>query len=278
MKLIFLDADGTLLQSNGIVPESAIIACQKAKQNGHLICLATGRQPIEIIGDLTKINYDACICGSGATVVIKDKIVYDNKIDFDEGKKLKKYFSTNHIPLILDTSSGLFAKKDVVDYLKKNLNQICKGYSEEEKKNHSLSLVIELIQILNDKQFDDCPFNKLSFLNSPIPICEIENHFKDKYDIISSTYEPYGPNSGELTKKGITKANGIRIISDYYHIKKKDVISIGDNYNDLPMFEESSISVAMGNSNNDIKEKANYVTTNIDQDGIYNAFKYLKLI
>ena len=73
MKLIFLDADGTLLHSDGHIPESTILACELAQKNGHKICLGTGRQVVEIIGDLKKINFDACICGSGSTVIVDDK-------------------------------------------------------------------------------------------------------------------------------------------------------------------------------------------------------------
>jgi hydroxymethylpyrimidine pyrophosphatase-like HAD family hydrolase len=43
-KLIFLDVDGTLVGHDGKVPASAREACQKAKENGHLLCIATGRQ------------------------------------------------------------------------------------------------------------------------------------------------------------------------------------------------------------------------------------------
>lgn len=57
MKLIFLDADGTLLHSDGHIPESTILACELAQKNGHKICLGTGRQVVEIIGDLKKINF-----------------------------------------------------------------------------------------------------------------------------------------------------------------------------------------------------------------------------
>lgn len=51
----------------------------------------------------------------------------------------------------------------------------------------------------------------------------------------------------------------------------------GDSENDLPMLEYADISVAMGNGVKEVKEKADYVTDKIDNDGLYKAFKYLKL-
>lgn len=278
MKLIFLDADGTLLHSDGHIPESTILACELAQKNGHKICLGTGRQVVEIIGDLKKINFDACICGSGSTVIVDDKIIHDSNFDYKESFQLKKYFFENQIPFIVENSHGLFSTQNVVDYLNGNLDKLCYNLSEEEKSKHSLALVIQQIHVVSTDELKKCPINKIAFLNSPIPLEEIEKQFSQKYDVIPSTYPPYGKMSGEITRKHITKANGIDIIVKHFNISKDNIISIGDNYNDLPMFEKSGFSIAMGNSVDEVKKQANYVTDDILQDGIYNAFKKLNII
>lgn len=278
MKIIFLDADGTLLHSDGHIPESAITACKLAQKNGHKVCLGTGRQTVEIIGDLKKIDYDACICGSGSTVVIDHEIVQDSHFDEKEATALKQFFFDNHIPFIVEGSQGLFSDQGVIDFLNGNLDELCKGLSLEEKMNHSLALVIQQIHVLPVSELKKVPINKIAFLNSPIPVEKIVQKFNDIYDVIPSTYAPYGPMSGEITRKNITKANGIDVIAKHYHAKREDIISVGDNYNDLPMFEKSGYSIAMGNSVEDVKKAADLVTDDIDHDGIYNAFKTLHII
>lgn len=278
MKLIFLDADGTLLHSDGHIPESTILACELAQKNGHKICLGTGRQVVEIIGDLKKINFDACICGSGSTVIVDDKIIHDSNFDYKESFQLKKYFFENQIPFIVEGSHGLFSTQNVVDYLNGNLDKLCYNLSPEEKAKHSLALVIQQIHVVSTEELEKCPINKIAFLNSPIPIEVIVKQFNQKYDVIPSTYPPYGKMSGEITRKHITKANGIDIIAKYFDVSKENIISVGDNYNDLPMFEKSGYSIAMGNSVDAVKKQADYVTDDILQDGIYNAFKNLNII
>ena len=270
MKLIFLDADGTLLHSDGHIPESTILACELAQKNGHKICLGTGRQVVEIIGDLKRIDFDACICGSGSTVTINNEIVMDSNFDNEESYQLKQYFFENQIPFIVEGSHGLFSTQNVVDYLNGNLEKLCYNLSEEEKSKHSLALVIQQIHVVSTKELEKCPINKIAFLNSPIPVEEIVKQFNQKYDVIPSTYPPYGKMSGEITRKHITKANGIDIIAKYFNVSKEDIISVGDNYNDLPMFEKSGFSIAMGNSVEEVKKQADYVTDDILQDGIYN--------
>lgn len=278
MKLIFLDADGTLLHSGGHIPESTILACRLAQKNGHKICLSTGRQIVEIIGDLKKIDFDACICGSGSTVTINNEIVKDSNFDNEESYQLKQYFFENQIPFIVEGSHGLFSTQNVVDYLNGNLEKLCYNLSEKEKSKHSLALVIQQIHVVSTKELEKCPINKIAFLNSPIPVENIVKQFSQKYDVIPSTYPPYGKMSGEITRKHITKANGIDIIAKYFNVSKEDIISVGDNYNDLPMFEKSGLSIAMGNSVEEVKKQADYVTDDILKDGIYNAFKNLNII
>lgn len=278
MKVIFLDADGTLLHSDGHIPESTILACELAQKNGHKICLGTGRQVVEIIGDLKRIGFDACICGSGSTVTINNEIVKDSNFDNEESYQLKQYFFENQIPFIVEGSHGLFSTQNVVDYLNGNLEKLCYNLSEEEKSKHSLALVIQQIHVVSTKELEKCPINKIAFLNSPIPVEEIVKQFNQQYDVIPSTYPPYGKMSGEITRKHITKANGIDIIAKYFNVSKEDIISVGDNYNDLPMFEKSGLSIAMGNSVEEVKKQADYVTDDILKDGIYNAFKKLNII
>lgn len=57
-----------------------------------------------------------------------------------------------------------------------------------------------------------------------------------------------------------------------------DVIAIGDGLNDIEMISEAGIGIAMGNANDLLKEKADIVTDTIDNDGLYKAFKNLKLL
>ena len=61
-------------------------------------------------------------------------------------------------------------------------------------------------------------------------------------------------------------------------VLQEDTISFGDAKVDLSMFECCGFNVAMGNGGPEIKEAADYITNDVNEDGLYNAFKYLKLI
>ena len=82
----------------------------------------------------------------------------------------------------------------------------------------------------------------------------------------------------DLGPTGINKKHAIEVLLDYLKLGKEDTISFGDAKVDLSMFECCGFNVAMGNGGKEIKEAADYITDDVNEDGLYNAFKYLKLI
>ncbi len=74
------------------------------------------------------------------------------------------------------------------------------------------------------------------------------------------------------------KGAAIRALLDHLGISRERAIGIGDNWNDVEMFEACGVAVAMGNAPDGVKALATTVTTAIDDDGIHNAFASLELI
>lgn len=62
------------------------------------------------------------------------------------------------------------------------------------------------------------------------------------------------------------------------NISKEEIMAIGDNVNDIQMIENSKIGVAMDNSWDEIKLKADYITKSNDEDGVAEAIeKFCKI-
>ena len=83
---------------------------------------------------------------------------------------------------------------------------------------------------------------------------------------------------GDLSPKGITKKHAIDVLLKHLGRDAEDTIAFGDAKIDISMFELCGYSVAMGNAGKETKEAADYITTDVNDDGIYNAFKHLNLI
>ena len=276
MKIIFLDADGTLLHHEGFIPQSALQACQLDQKKGHKIVLCTGRQKVEVYGDMLKLDYDGMITGSGAHVEVNHQLLEERTFSKEQLQILLEYMCKNDIDAIFETTKGLIGNQKTYDHLDQMIQKQCKHLSPELFAKHGL------VQVQHNLKVTDAileyPVNKISFLESDISYQEIYDALHRQFDLVPATFAPFGKESGEISEKTITKATGMQSILNYFDRSAEDAIAIGDGFNDLCMFEVAKTSVAMGNAPIEVQKKADRVTTSLDNNGIYNAFIVLGLI
>ena len=82
----------------------------------------------------------------------------------------------------------------------------------------------------------------------------------------------------EMTNKNATKGFAVKGLCNALNIDHTNVMCFGDGENDIEMLEFAGIGVAMGNAEGEVKAVADYVTTDIDEDGVANALKHFGLI
>ena len=100
-------------------------------------------------------------------------------------------------------------------------------------------------------------------LRQKLPNCKITRWCPFGFDVIS--------------KIG-GKVIGIQKMLEYYGIGQEEVIAFGDGENDMEMLQFAGIGVAMGNADEEVKAVADYVTADIDDEGIWKACKHFELI
>ena len=86
------------------------------------------------------------------------------------------------------------------------------------------------------------------------------------------------PYAIDIREHVIRKSDGIKKVLDFYNISSENALAMGDDVQDIPMFEMCKYSVAMGNSNPLAKNAAKFVTYHIDKHGVRRALKHLKVI
>lgn len=77
----------------------------------------------------------------------------------------------------------------------------------------------------------------------------------------------------EVMNKGVTKGNAVRILADIYGITREEIIAIGDNENDISMIEYAGLGIAMGNAEELLKNVADYITGDYQEDGVAEAIE-----
>lgn len=278
-KVIFLDIDGTLVTDDGDVPDSAKEACIKARENGHVIYLCTGRSKPEIYDFIYDIGFDGTIGAGGGFVEIGNKMLYHKKIKKELIVKMVDFFNENNIDFYLESNGGLYASKNFRPHVEKCIYGDVDNDEEARKKRETKPNPFIEGLIYNETNLYIEDVNKVCFLETEgIDFQKIKKEFEEEFEIIKCTVPAFGENSGEVMVKGIHKAIAIESLLNHLNIDKKDTIAIGDGLNDIEMFEYCNLGIAMGNSKDKLKEIADYITDDVHEDGLYKAFEKIGLI
>lgn len=275
-KIIFIDVDGTLVDYEGNLPESAVAAVRKARENGHRVYICTGRSRAEVYPSLWEIGLDGIIGGNGCYVEDNGHVVMHRLITLEQCRRVVDWLHGRHLEFYLESNNGLFAS----EHFEEKGGPVIQEYSKRKGNADASRLTVR--QVFPDMVFggglyrDD--LNKISFILS-----SYQDHLDSKAlfpDLEAGTWGGKGETAlfGDLGVKGITKADAIGRLLAYLKADKKDTIAIGDAKVDIPMLEYCAVGVAMGSGGEEIKAMADYVTDDVDKDGLYKAFVHLGLI
>ena len=108
-KLLFFDIDGTLLsEKTHTVPQSAKEALKKAKENGHLIFINTGRPISTINQEIHDLNPDGYICGCGTYITYHDQVIYHHQLSKERCKEIASLIKKYEIDAVLESKDHVY--------------------------------------------------------------------------------------------------------------------------------------------------------------------------
>ena len=81
------------------------------------------------------------------------------------------------------------------------------------------------------------------------------------------------PTNIEVNAMGVNKAKAIKLVCSLLDISMENVMAVGDSLNDLAMISEAKMGVAMGNAQEIVKEKADWITATNEEDGVAKAIR-----
>lgn len=255
IKAAFFDIDGTLFSHTiHAIPESTKRTVKLLREKGIKVFIATGRSLKETkrvpLGDM---KIDGYVTLNGQICLdAEEKILFEAPIKGEDGAYLLDAFVNKKFPLAIVEKERIY-----INYIDDSVIRAQKSVN---------------IPLLPIKEYQGAPiYQFIGYMNweetgkiaPKIPNCKITRWYDEGIDIIS---------------KDGGKANGIQKVLEFYGMTKEEIIAFGDSDNDMDMLEFAGIGVAMGNAEESVKAVADYVTTDIDEDGIWNACKHFELI
>ena len=272
-KHVFLDIDGTLVGYDSKIPASALKALQMAQANGHKIIIASGRNYGMIYKDLlSAVDFDGIIAAGGSCVIVDGQVIFESFIEGENLAFVVDYFRANGINYLLATKDDIYAEPVFNKYVIPGMIQ--NGYSKDlVMQAYGGNIEVEDVRLVKGGE-------KLSYFTSPYLPDKISKDLGGKFYVVDFSVGAVKQDTyfGEMNNVGITKASGIDEYLAYVGGSIEDTIAIGDSANDLEMLEHAHVAVAMGNGTDAAKAASDFITTAVDQDGIYNAFVKLGLI
>ena len=261
MKFIFFDIDNTLVSHVNAphIPEQTLEAVNLLRKNGHVVAIATGRAGFLTFKTAREFEINNLVCSGGAEIFIDGKEIYrkffpDEHLEkfLEVAKKFPELTASADDKFIYtDESSGAFGK-----YFNFQAGYDCV------KKINELKRPMMCYIMIPPKNLNEAHG---IFYNPPEGVkLELMNQFTEARAAKTSKWRGI-----EIFMKEFLNEQGSGL---------DDVITFGDGPNDIEMLKNAKISVAVASASEKVKRAAKFVCNDIDEGGILQACKELKLI
>lgn len=280
MKLIASDLDGTLLNDEGMVSKENAEAIKKVIDQGIQFVVATGRSYDAARIPLQSVNITCPIISLNGAVSYEADQTIINKIEMDKevSRKILKVCQKYNMYIEFFTSNGIYSESrdGFVEVLMDIMRSANPAISEEEIRERA------------DLRFQSEP---VTFINHYEDVFAIENLEIYKVLVFSTNQDQLTAVHKELeseTNMAITSSGDINLefnhpdaqkgfalkkYADQLGIDMKDVMTLGDNWNDASMLEMAGRGVAMANAADGIKALCQYTTKSNSEHGVAVAIE-----
>ncbi|MDO5047001.1 MAG: Cof-type HAD-IIB family hydrolase [Anaerococcus sp.] len=256
MKLIGLDVDGTLVNSQRVISEKTRLSLIRAMEEGHKLAIVTGRPRAGVIDLAEKLEFKKyggylSTFNGGMLVDYKnDKVIKNHSLDSKLAMEIIHFSKDLDLEIIIPHKDKLYTRK--------------RGfYAEFEAKALNMDLVVEE----NLENIIDFAPNKFLFAQKSekidLPSQKLKEAFGEQTEQVKSSRFYY-----EVMPKGLSKGKSLIELGEILGIKREDTLAFGDEMNDYSMIEMAGVGIAMANAVDPIKNLADYITLSNDEDGI----------
>lgn len=247
IKIAFFDVDGTILKlGHKELSENTVLALRQLRENGILLCMATGRG-WTTIPHFKDIEFDLFVTFNGSYIRNKEQVIFQNPLDNNDKniiinnlKKMNRPLAISNERLIVTNGTD----KDLEDYFS----------------------MANLEMIIADN------FDKLCESNIYQIMCSCNK--KEYEEVLQGTTNTkitaWWDKAVDIIPLQCDKGNAVNQVLQYYGFTRDEAIAFGDGANDIEMLETAGIGVAMGNAKDEVKARADVVCKSVEEDGVYH--------
>ncbi len=259
-KLLALDMDGTLLNSQKKISPKTAAAIAELSRSGIAVVLSTGRGVAELAdykAELKFMHYGVTISGGLVYDFFNNKPVIAHPLAEDLMLKIIDAGLDERAMIhLLSIDKSLMREDDIqhtpdfqMAVYQDMYNRICTRC--EDFKAYAHEHVGEIIKVnMYHRTPESMRRNYERLKNLPLTLAVAET------------------TALESSPRGISKASGLRELCDFLKIDISETVAVGDAPNDIEILKTAGVAAVMGNATDDIKVLADFVTADNDHDGI----------
>ncbi|MFW7374086.1 Cof-type HAD-IIB family hydrolase [Vagococcus fluvialis] len=266
IKMIASDMDGTLLSSHLAISETNKEAVLEAQAQGIEFMVATGRAYSEAKPALDDAGIKCCmITGNGAQIFDENgEAIVTFSIDKKTTKEIMTTLREKNLYFELMTTNGVYAEsqpqrvENFATLLANQVPHLTFKMAIAMASTHLNMLPVHYINNYDDLLVDDSVeiLKVIAFSDEgPTLLRPIADELEANGPLyVTASF----PNNIEINHKDAQKGNAVKLMAEKRGIELEDVMTIGDNFNDVSMLKVAGVSFAMGNAEEDVKKIAKY--------------------
>lgn len=246
-KIIFFDIDGTLVDmQRKKITDRMLETLKRLKENGILICIATGRGPLTL-PYFEGIDFDAFLTFNGSYCYNHEGTIFSNPLKNEDVHRLIRNATGLGRPVSIATGSRMAANgkdDDLVEYY---------GFANQEVE------VADDFEIVADTAVYQVMMG-----------CRKEDYPEILKDVEAAKITSWWERAVDIIPIDGGKGMGIEKMLGYYHLDKSQALAFGDGNNDIEMLQTVGCGVAMANASDELKTIADDCCGHVAEDGIYH--------
>lgn len=254
-KIVFFDIDGTLLDDDKQLPASTLLAIQQLQAKGIYTAIATGRGPFMVYSLLKQLEMDTFISYNGQLVISKEEIVYRNPLETNKLSEFEQIVKRNQHSLVYMGREAMYSNTMFDERIQQSIGTFNVKHPAYNPEYFMKNEIYQSLLFIKEEEE--------SYLQQ----------FNDYFDFVR-----WHELAIDVVPKGGSKAEGIKKLVQQLEVDLADVYAFGDGLNDIEMLQTVGTGVAMGNASDRLKQHADFITSNVSEDGIHNGLKKLGLI
>lgn len=274
-KLLFFDIDGTLAHPGQAPGRDTADAIRRARRNGHMAFLSTGRTADSIPEPVRAIGFDGGIFSAGGLVVLEDRVIASFRMDPGRLERIRSLLERMPVLYALETPEGRFSGGDPHRILE--LADLTGTGPELRKLTR---------EILFDpgfrpmEQYSGQPVFKIAYhCPGRAEAAALAAGLEGIAHVVPFDNIPGLPIAiGEISDPMIHKGNALKAVCAHLGRTAEDCIAFGDSMNDAQILSAAGVGIAMGNADPRLKAMADLVCDRCENDGIAKALAELGLI